>query len=94
MLTSAVAKELLTNVAVRGREHGSALAPKKHVRPVADHRAGDWGYCFPAKEIFRLTYPCAVCIKPMAIIVGEADATRAIEALFEDGWRHTDCVAT
>ena len=80
----------------RGRRAG--VAQGMTIGQAAGKKAGfDEGWkagVLKAKEIYRLTYPCAVCRKPIELKVGDSDAQRAIEVLVEDEWSHSDCVAT
>jgi len=79
----------------RGRREGVAEGTKigEATGTKAGYQEGWKAGVLQAKAIYRLTYACAVCGKPIELRVGAPDAKRAIEVLVEQEWVHGDCAA-
>ena len=49
------------------------------------------GY-YGAEKKFKITYPCSVCGKTMAMYPGEEDHIAMKGYMIDNGWQHMDCM--
>jgi hypothetical protein len=45
-----------------------------------------------ARSLYRPTYPCSICLGPVAIEPGSEEAKIAVAAVVEEGWAHAECL--
>jgi hypothetical protein len=76
---------------VRPPQRGTTRGLGHFIAKVGYDEGWKAGYLRP-KANFRLTYPCGVCGKLLAVRAGNPDAKDGIETLVEDEWGHGGCI--
>ncbi len=65
----------------RGAEEGRTVGYREGLKA---------GYA-KAVAMYRLTYPCSTCHRPLEILPGEDDARRVLSVLADEEWGHQPC---